>query len=29
MLVTSDGGFYVFSIDMETGGEGILVKQYS
>ncbi|KAK0103588.1 autophagy protein [Cadophora gregata] len=29
MLVTSDGGFYVFSIDMENGGEGILVKQYS
>jgi autophagy-related protein 18 len=29
MIVTSDGGFYVFSIDMEHGGEGILVKQYS
>lgn len=29
MLVTSDGAFYVFSIDMETGGEGILVKQDS
>lgn len=29
MVVTSDGGFYVFSIDMETGGEGVLVKQYS
>jgi autophagy-related protein 18 len=29
MVVTSDGGFYVFSIDMENGGEGILVKQYS
>lgn len=29
MVVTSDGGFYVFSIDMETGGEGILMKQYS
>lgn len=29
MLVTSDGGFYVFSIDMEAGGEGVLVKQYS
>jgi autophagy-related protein 18 len=28
MLVTSDGGFYVFSIDMENGGEGVLVKQY-
>jgi autophagy-related protein 18 len=29
MVVTSDGSFYVFSIDMETGGEGVLVKQYS
>jgi autophagy-related protein 18 len=29
MVVTSDGGFYVFSIDMEGGGEGVLVKQYS
>lgn len=29
MIVTSDGGFYVFSIDMENGGEGVLVKQYS
>ncbi|KAH7346708.1 autophagy-related protein 18 [Rhexocercosporidium sp. MPI-PUGE-AT-0058] len=29
MLVTSDGFFYVFSIDMENGGEGVLVKQYS
>ncbi|KAI9744956.1 MAG: autophagy protein [Claussenomyces sp. TS43310] len=29
MVVTSDGGFYVFSIDMESGGEGVLVKQYS
>ncbi|KAI6249119.1 Autophagy-related protein 18 [Erysiphe necator] len=29
MLVTSDGGFHVFNIDMENGGEGILVKQYS
>lgn len=29
MLVTSDGGFYVFSIDMENGGEGVLLKQYS
>lgn len=29
MLVTSDGSFYVFSIDMETGGEGVLVKQAS
>ena len=29
MVVTSDGGFYVFGIDMEHGGEGVLVKQYS
>lgn len=29
MIVTSDGGFYVYSIDMENGGEGVLVKQYS
>lgn len=29
MIVTSDGGFYVFNIDMENGGEGVLVKQYS
>ncbi|KKA26081.1 hypothetical protein TD95_004016 [Thielaviopsis punctulata] len=29
MVVTSDGGFYVFNIDMENGGEGHLVKQFS
>lgn len=29
MVVTSDGGFYIFSIDMENGGEGVLVKRYS
>ena len=29
MVVTSDGGFYVFNIDMEHGGEGYLVKQFS
>ncbi|RDW85721.1 putative Autophagy-related protein 18 [Coleophoma crateriformis] len=29
MVVTSDGGFYIYSIDMENGGEGVLVKQYS
>lgn len=29
MVVTSDGGFYVFSIDMAQGGEGCLVKQFS
>ncbi|KAK3944551.1 autophagy-like protein 18 [Diplogelasinospora grovesii] len=29
MVVTSDGIFYVFNIDMEKGGEGYLVRQYS
>ncbi|TVY47344.1 Autophagy-related protein [Lachnellula occidentalis] len=29
MLVTSDGAFYVYNIDMENGGEAVLVKQYS
>lgn len=29
MVVTSDGGFYVFNIDLENGGEGYLVKQFS
>lgn len=29
MLATSDGGFFVFNIDMEHGGEGVLVKQHS
>lgn len=29
IVVTSDGGFYVYSIDMENGSEGVLVKQYS
>ncbi|ROT34948.1 protein-vacuolar targeting protein Atg18 [Sodiomyces alkalinus F11] len=29
MVVTSDGGFYVFNINMEQGGEGYLVKQSS
>lgn len=29
MVVTSDGGFYVYNIDMEQGGEGYLVKQSS
>lgn len=29
MIVTSDGGFYLFNIDMEQGGEGHLVKQFS
>ncbi|KAM7217142.1 WD40 domain protein [Rhypophila decipiens] len=29
MVVTSDGGFHVFSIDLEKGGEGWLVQQSS
>ena len=29
MVVTSDGGFYVYNIDMEHGGEGYLVRQFS
>lgn len=29
MVVTSDGGFYVYNIDMENGGEGYLVKQFT
>ncbi|KAI9155310.1 Autophagy-like protein 18 [Paramyrothecium foliicola] len=29
MVVTSDGGFYVYNIDLENGGEGYLVKQFS
>lgn len=29
MLVTNYGGFYIFNIDMENGGEGVLVNQYS
>ncbi|KAM0277975.1 hypothetical protein ACHAQH_005429 [Verticillium albo-atrum] len=29
MVVTSDGGFYVFNIDMEQGGEGYLLKNFS
>jgi autophagy-related protein 18 len=29
MVVTSDGGFYIYSIDIENGGEGVLVKRYS
>jgi autophagy-related protein 18 len=28
-VVTSDGGFYVYNIDLENGGEGCLVKQFS
>lgn len=29
MVVTNDGSFFVFNIDLENGGEGTLVKQYS
>lgn len=29
MVVTSDGKFYVYNIDMQRGGEGYLVKQFS
>jgi autophagy-related protein 18 len=29
MVVTSEGNFYVFSIDLVQGGEGTLTKQYS
>ncbi len=29
MVVTSEGNFYVFSIDLAKGGEGTLTKQYS
>lgn len=29
MVATSDGAFYVYNIDMQNGGEGCLVRQYS
>jgi autophagy-related protein 18 len=29
MVVTSEGSYYVFNIDLEKGGEGTLFKQYS
>jgi autophagy-related protein 18 len=29
MVVTNEGNFYVFSIDLAKGGEGMLIKQYS
>jgi autophagy-related protein 18 len=29
MVITSEGNFYVFSIDLAKGGEGMLMKQYS
>jgi len=28
MVVTSEGQFYVFNIDLENGGEGVLEHQY-
>ena len=28
MVVTSEGHFYVYGIDLEKGGEGTLVKVY-
>lgn len=29
MVVTSEGNYYLFDIDLEKGGEGVLHKQYS
>lgn len=29
MVVTSDGYFYVYNVDMEKGGECVLLKQFS
>ncbi len=29
MVATSDGGFFVYNVDMQKGGEGCLVRQYS
>ena len=29
MVVTSEGNYYVFNVDLEKGGEGVLYKQYS
>lgn len=29
MVITSEGNYYVFNIDLEKGGEGTLYKQYS
>jgi autophagy-related protein 18 len=29
MVVTSEGNFYIFNIDLSKGGEGTLTKQYS
>ncbi|KAH6620729.1 WD40-repeat-containing domain protein [Chaetomium sp. MPI-SDFR-AT-0129] len=29
MVVTSNGGFFVYNIDLHNGGEGVLVRQYT
>ena len=29
MVITSDGLFYIYNMDMENGGECVLTKQYS
>lgn len=29
MVVTSEGNYYVFSVDLERGGEGTLFRMYS
>jgi autophagy-related protein 18 len=29
MVVTSEGNYYVFNVDLDKGGEGTLYKQYS
>jgi autophagy-related protein 18 len=29
MVVTSDGGFYVYNIDLQRGGEGVLARKYT
>jgi autophagy-related protein 18 len=29
MVVTSEGNYYVYNVDLEKGGEGVLVKTYS
>jgi autophagy-related protein 18 len=29
MVVTSEGNYYIFNVDLEKGGEGTLVKQFS
>lgn len=29
MVVTHEGNFFVFNVDLDKGGEGTLVRQYS